>query len=110
MKSQEIPIFSAAFFFPDNTHPVIQNPFVTKPSNALPQRHLHTRYSSEYRDIMTENTSMPTFKLVLVGDGGTGKVRKFSPFSLSTLCCVCEGYDILTVMDLDDFCQETSYR
>ena len=59
---------------------------------------------------MTENTSMPTFKLVLVGDGGTGKVRKFSLSSLSILCFVYDGYDILTVMDLDDLCQETSYR
>ena len=54
---------------------------------------------------MTENANIPTFKLVLVGDGGTGKVRNLSHicfflfFSLSRTNRV----------GIDDLCQETSY-
>lgn len=53
-----------------------------------------TRDTGAYKD------AKAIFKLVLVGDGGTGKV---------SLCAsVCSGSIELTSMYTDDFCQATS--
>jgi hypothetical protein len=49
-----------------------------------------SKHISQYIKIMAETQNIPTFKLVLVGDGGTGKVRIrcpniIRPFALLTV-------------------------